>query len=285
MRRAAITALVALGVAGCGSQAQAPAQHVATYIDHVNQIEAQLAVPLKAVTRTSAKIGGASAPTGPAQARRATGAEEASLRASLSRIEALRARLAALPAPAAAAHLRALVLRLVDQQAHLTRETAQLVAFLPAFADALRPLGPATTQLRRVLAINQAYGAAAVQAVYGEKASALRAFRATVNGILARLSRLRPPVVSRPAYRAQVDSLRGMSGAAGRLAAAVSAGDSAGIAVALVAFDRAAAAARSLAEQRSQVTADRRYNAQVAQVQKLAGAAAEERLRLARTLQ
>lgn len=273
--------VAALAAGGCGSQA--PARGEVAYIRQVNRIESQLVAPLQTVTRTSAEVAGRATQAGAAHRQQAARAEAASLAASLARIEAARGRLAALPAPAAAQRLRGLLLRLVDQEAHLTRQTAQLIAFLPAFDAALRPLGPATIRLKRVLAISQAAGAAAVQAVYAEKAAALRAFRATLQGILSRLSRVRPPVVSRPEYRAQVDSLQGMSGAAGRLATAVGAGDSAGIAPQLVAFDRAAAAARSAAEQRSQATADRAYNAQVARVQRLTAAAEDERLRLAQT--
>jgi hypothetical protein len=278
---AGVALVAALAAGGCGSQTHAPARREAAYITQVNRIESQLAAPLQAVTRTSAAVAGR-----PSVSHRQVIArtEAASLAASLARIEALRRRLAALPAPAAAHHLRGLLLEFVDQQASLTRQTAQLIAFLPAFDGALRPLGPATIRLKRVLAITQAYGAAAVQAVYAEKATALRAFRATLERILSRLSRLRPPAVSRPAYRAQVDSLQRMSGAAGRLAVAVAAGDSAGIAAQLAAFDRAAGAARSAPEQRSQATADRAYNAQVVRVQTLAAAAERERLRLAQTL-
>lgn len=282
---AAVTVLVALTAAGCGSQAQAPAHREAAYISQVNRIERQLATPLQTVTRTSAQAAGNRAPAGTARARRAVHAEETSLDTSLSQIGALRGQLAAVPVPAPERHLRALLLAVADQQASLTRQTAQLISFLPAFSTTLSPLGPATTRLKRVLAISQAYGAAAVQAVDAEKAAALRAFRATVDGIVSRLRRLRPPVVSRPEYRAQVDSLEGMSRAAGRLAATVTTGDAAGIAPQLVAFDRAAGAARSVAEQKAQAAADRAYNAQVARVQSLSSAAAAERLRLAQTLQ
>jgi hypothetical protein len=281
---AGVAVLAALAVGGCGSQAQPPARRAAAYIGQVNRIESQLAVPLHAVTRTSGATAGRSGQAGVAGRQAAARTEAASLATSLARIEALRGRLAALPAPAAAHRLRGLLLELVDQQAHLTEETAQLIVFLPVFHDALRPLGPDTVRLRRVLAISQASGAAAVQAVYAEKATALRAFRTALERILSRLSRVRPPVVSRPEYRAQVDSLQGMSGAAGRLAAAVSAADNAGIARQLAAFDRAAAVARSAAEQRSLLAADRAYNAQVARVQTLTAAAEQERLRLAQTL-
>jgi hypothetical protein len=280
----AVGVAAALAAGGCGSQAQAPARREAVYITQVNRIESQLAAPLQAVTRTSAEAANRPVSPGAAQRQAAARSQAASLAGALARIEALRGRLAGLPAPPAAHHLRGLLLALVDQQASLTRQTAQLIAFLPAFDDALRPLGGATSRLKRVLAISQAYGAAGVQAVYSEKGAALRAFQATLDRILSRLSRLRPPLVSRPEYRAQVDSLQGMSGAAGRLAAAVGAGDTAGIAPQLVAFDQAAAAARSAAEQRSQVAADRAYNAQVGRVQTLAAAAEAERLRLAQTL-
>lgn len=282
---ATVALLAALTAAGCGSHGQTPAQREAAYIRQVNRIERQLSVPLQAVTRTSAQIADQTAPAGAAQAHRDTHAAEATLNSSLSRITALRGRLAALSAPAPAHHLRGMLLTLIDQQAYLTRQTTQLVAFLPAFSATLRPLGPATTRLRRVLGISQAYGAAGVQAVNARKAAALRGYRATVDRIVSRLRRLRPPAVSGPEYRAQVGSLQGMSRAAGRLATAVGTGDTAGINPQLEAFDRSAQAARSVGEQRAQVAADRAYNAQVARVQTLAATAEQERLRLAQTLQ
>ena len=154
-----------------------------------------------------------------------------------------------------AAQLRSQLLELVDRQAAMTREVAKLVVFLPQFETALRPLTPAIRRLESVLGIGQARGPAAVAAVFAEKANALRQFKATVDGLIMRLRRLDPPRVSKPTYRAQLRSLRGMSASAGALAAALGTGSGAGAGSLLAAFDRAATSSQSA---RVQTGADRR---------------------------
>lgn len=268
-----------LAVAGCGSSNQGPAHRQAAYVTQVNRIESRLAAPLQVVTRTSAQFA-----VHRTQSARATRAQEAALVAALGRIRQARAQLAALPAPASAAHLRALLLKLAGQQAYLTQQTARLVTFLPAFTAVMRPLAPATVRLERVLAISQANGAAAVQAVYAEKAAALRTFHGSVEGVLARLRRLDPPKVSLPQYRAQIASLTGMARSATRLADVIAGGQTSAAAPLLASFDRAAASAQSRSVQRAQAAAVRGYDAEVARVNTLSADAERERLRLAQTL-
>ena len=70
----------------------------------------------------------------------------------MSQIESLRARLAEITAPPAAEQLRALLLQLIDGEASMTRELAQLVAFLPQYNAALASLGPAIRRLELALA-------------------------------------------------------------------------------------------------------------------------------------
>ena len=70
------------------------------------------------------------------------------------------------------------------------------------------------SKLERVLSVNQAYGAAAVQEVYAQKAAALRRFAATLSAVLASLGRLRPPSSSQPTYAAEQRSLTRMRASA-----------------------------------------------------------------------
>jgi hypothetical protein len=277
-----IAIALAAAVAGCGGQGQARGQRTVTYVTRVNAIERQLSVPLQAVTRVSAHF---AAPSGGGRkAGAGVAADETALRGALRHIRTLRAQLAAVKAPAAAARLRSLLLRLVNQQAYLTAQTAKLVAFLPTFAAVLRPLAPATLRLEHVLSIGQASGAAAVQAVYAEKAAALRSFQSTLDGMLARLRKLTPPRVMMPNYRAQVTSFAGMSSSAGKLAGVVGSGQTAQVAGLLQAFDRAAAGSQAVSVQKAEAAAVKAYNAQATRVSALTVQAERERLRLAGTL-
>jgi hypothetical protein len=274
-----LLALVAL-LAGCGSQSQTPSGHVAAYLRQVNRIEGQLKQPLAIVTAASARV----AATAGAGSVRAGRRQAAVLMAAERRIATLNTRVAALPAPAPAAHLRTLLVSLGSREAQLTVQTARLESFLPAYGRDLRPLAPATLQLERALAVNQAFGAAAVQEVYGRKAAALRAFGAVVEAVLGRLHRLRPPIVSLSGYRAQVRSLVGMHDASGALATALGAGRTTGLSTLLARFDRAAAATGTQAAHQAQVAAVRRYDSQVNDVSVLTAQAEQERLRLSSSL-
>jgi hypothetical protein len=277
-------AAAALGLllAGCGHHTSQRAA-VASYLKQVNRVERTLAPPLGTVTSVGTQF---------AQEQRAggtltgllTAGHEARLLAALSHIRASRARLAALAVPRQATRLRTLLLQVIDGQVRLTRELAQLIVFLPRFSTALRPLAPATRRLEVTLSRQTALGSAGVLAVYAEKAAALRRFRAAVQGILKQLTQLRPPAFQRPAYEAQLVSLRGMSRSAGQLADALQAGPKGNVQPILSRFDHAAAYTQSVAVQKAQIAAIRGYDRQALTVAKLSQAAEEERLRLANNL-
>jgi hypothetical protein len=209
---------------------------------------------------------------------------ERALLGAWRRIRSVDAQLAAVPAPAPADHLRALLLQLTGLQADLTLQTARLQAFLPQFSQALKPLGPATVRLERVLTVNQAYGSTAVAQVYTQKAQALRTFRSVVGSIKARLVGLTPPRVLAPQYHTEFSSLDEMGSSAGQLATALDSGQPGNVAPLLRKFDNAAAAPHGQSLQRAQVTAIKAYDRQVAQVNQLAADVQRERLRLANTL-
>ena len=277
---AAIVAASGLLVACGGSSAQRSGHRVAAYLRQINVIEHQLSTPLATVTRTSATVGRAAA----AAAQRSSRGQVATLLVAEARIRRLGGRLAALPAPAPAAHLRTLLVRLADGQAQLTDQTARLIAYLPALRSDLRPLSKDLLALERVLAVNQAKGAGAVQTVYAQKAAALRTFGGQVEAIAGRLLRVHPPSVALPDYRGQLHSLDGMSSAAGRLAGDLATDHTSAIGGLLTRFDRAAAATGTVALQRAQRAAVRAYDLQVHQLTLLSAQADAARLSLARTL-
>jgi hypothetical protein len=274
--------ILGLTLAGCGGQTRVnPRSQVAAYLTQVNRTERELSQPLSDVSHMAARL---AAPAHHGSGVRDSAADISPLRRDLGQIQALGERLAAIRAPSAATRLRTMLVTLVARQASLTRQTAELATFLPRFNEALTPLATASRRLERALLVNQAYGAAAVQAVYAEKAAALRTFRAKLQGVLARLARLHPPPVSASNYRVQTVSLRGMSINASRLATALQAGDLTGVAPLLAAFDKAAAIPQSKRVFRAQVAAAKNYDRQVAGLRVLASRAIDERLRLQQNL-
>jgi hypothetical protein len=270
-----------LAVAGCGQKSSAQRSQVAHYIAQVNRIESALAAPLMTVTRVSAQVSTSrrKALTGAALAVR-----ERQLGTALAQIRAQERRLRALKTPPQAARLRSLLLNLTADEAGLTTQLRLLIGFLPRFTSVVAPLAPALTRLERALSVRQAAGAAAVAAVYAAKVKALRRFEATTRVIVTELRRLSVPEVSKPAYRAQLTSLRGMGSSAGRLAAALAGGAPGNVRPLLIDFDRAALATRTEGVQRAQIAAIRAYDGKTRELSTLSDEVARERLRLATSL-
>jgi hypothetical protein len=267
-----------VALAGCGHQASGRA-HLAAYVRQVSVIEAKLSAPVSAVTRTGGQF--AAAGSRRAAAGAAAGAQVRTLTGAQAEIERQGERLRTLSAPPAAQRLRSLLLRLTASEVALTHQLALMIAFMPRFTAGLTPLGSAATRLAAVLAQRQAYGTAAVAALFAAKATALRRFEATTRRIAARLRRLPAPAVLAPQVKAQLASLNGMGASAGRLADALVTGAPTNVTPLLAAFDRAAAATRTPAARRAQTVATRAYSARITRLAALAQAIAQERLRLA----
>lgn len=281
---AAGVVVLALLLAACGQSSNGQ-QALTAYVVQVNKIQARLTPPLLVVSKVGRDIGAQGAApgtgTGLLGGGLAVNGERYRLLVAADEIHRLQQKLAGLPAPSTAQHLRALLLQLIGDQESLTRQTAKLVVFLPQFREALAPLAPAIRKLEAALTVNQARGTAAVAAVFQGKASALRRFEATVGGILVSLRKLDPPTVSAPQDQVELHSLEGMSASAGQLATALARGGAAANTSQLLArFDRAANSTRTRAAQQAQARAVRSYDARIAQLNQLAEAAARERARL-----
>jgi hypothetical protein len=291
-RRSAVVAiLLALVAGGCGQESTTrPA--VARYVKQVNGVEAALAAPLASVNSAGNAFSQQQRFGRVALSQRPAGnsilvlgpSPEQTLQKALVKLRALRARLAAIPAPPAAAHVRVLLLNLVDGEAALTRQVAELVAFLPRYSAALGSLGPATKQLETVLSQQTAYGATAVSAVYTSKVAALRRFQGQTHALVVQLHGLHPPPVSRPGYAAEVTALEGMSTSAGRLAAMLASGAVSNVGPVLAQFNRAAGGGNSVPVQRAEIAAVRAYNSRVSALDALSQKVTLERLRLSNTL-
>jgi hypothetical protein len=280
---AGLALVIAIGLASCGSSQPSTRSTVAHYIRAVDRIELALRTPLANVTKAGSQL--ASAPGRPTllgNLERVS--SEQSLSASLVKLEAAKAKLATMETPVAARHLRSLLLSLTAAEADLTHQLRLLAVFLPRFSAALSPLGPSILSLEKTLGQTQAYGSAAVSALYAAKAQALRRFHGVTATITGRLRRLEPPRVSLPQYRAELSSLRGMGTASGHLATALSSGAPGNVRPLLVAFDRAASATHTRSVQRAQTTAIKAYDAATARLNTLAGDVTRERLRLSKTL-
>lgn len=249
MRR--LLVVLAVGIAffasGCGGNSKRHA--VSAYINHVNEIQAKLAVPLADVT--SANRSFASAKKDPAL--------DAQLAQAERTMQTLRRDLAAVKVPPEAKHLHALLLELVDRQVALTQEVMQLATFVPSFQAALKPLTAAETSLKSELA-RTAKGAAATKALNAEKSIALETYAGTVGRVIASLQGLVAPPVWKPGYDAQVGSLAELRSSALALAAAVRAKRAAAIPKLLQRFDAAAVLGQSTAVQKQQIAAVKAYN-------------------------
>lgn len=284
-RRVTALALAAgLVAAGCGQSGSGERTVLARYVAQADVVELALRSPLSSVTRTGALFARELAAAPSRDNATANASLTRTLAQAAARIERLRARLAAITTPAAASHLRALLLKLIDGQQRLTREVQRMVLYLPRSAATLAPLLPALRRLEPALARRNAVGASAVAVAYREKAAALRRFAATLGPLLVALGRLHPPAVSQPGYRAQLASIKGMRVDADRLAAALEGRRTAEAQQILLALDRAAAAPQSIKVQKAQIAAVRAYDLKVRDLERLSDAAQAERNRLARTV-
>ncbi len=278
---------IALALAGCGGTNDAPRSQLAGYLTQVDRIERRLGTPVTTIDQVDHQLtasAGRQPTSGPGDPHLTLSTEQRWLQQAAIQIRAVQARLRGLPAPASATHLKALLVDLAGRQADLAVQTRRLAAFMPGLSHSLRPLGPAVVTLERALAVNRAYGAAAVQQVYARKAAALRAFADTLGGILASVDRLRPPTSSQPTYQAERRSLQRMRTASLTLAGDLAGGQTSQIAVVLRAFDRAVALPASRATQQAEAAAIRDYDRRVGQLSALVAAANRERLRLVATV-
>ena len=251
--------LAAVLAAGCGASSHSQRPAVAAYVKQINKVESSLTAPLQQVTRASASFA-TELHSGHVTEGPIVTANEQSLRLALTKIRAQQARLLALPAPAPAQHLRSLLISLTAGEAAMTHQVSLLVDYLPRFNAVLAALGPAAAELEHVLSRNATGVQATINTLYATKAAALRRFQTTVQAILARLRKLQAPAVSKPGYTAQIKALTGMNASAGKLAHVLTSGNLAGVNPALISFDRAALASRSIAVQKAQIAAIRAYD-------------------------
>ena len=276
--------VLAVTLAGCGQQANPQRVALAAYLRHVQRTETQFQQPLSEVAKVGSTLGREQG-SGSLLNSLAGASNEASLKQATRELERLRATVAAMPAPAVAAHLRNLLLALSDQQISLARELTTLALFLPRFSAILKQLAPASRYLQAALSVPAVTGTpAVVAAAYQFKAGALRHFAASAGSAAAALRAIHPPTVWRPAYVTQVASLTGMVNSATRLADALENGDTQHFASLMLAFDRAATLNQTIASQRAQIASIKAYDRAVENQSRIAAKIDAERQRLATIL-
>lgn len=193
----------------------------------------------------------------------------------------LRGRIAAIPAPRDAAHLRADVLSLVGGEASITREVDLLARFSPSFSTLLARLHVAAAKLGRTLATiktptphmirgtkkqiakaQAAFTAESDQAAAAQ-AAAVTAYDAVVARIRGRLERLSAPQVLAPALRGEVNSLTATERTGGQLAAALHRKNRSHVSQFALAFTIATRSSQTVAAQQAEIAAVEAYNARV----------------------
>ena len=260
---------VVLVAVGCGGNSNRDA--VAKYLTLVDSTENGLAAPLRAVS--TANEGFAK--------QHETPKVEAQLQQAEQTLQSLQRKLAGITPPPEAKHLHSLLLELVGREVGLTHEVYALSVFLPRFDAELQPLAKADRSLKAELG-QSAKGAAAAKALDADKARALTAYVAVVDGVSAQLRLLHPPAVWRPVYEGQLSTLTQLHTSGTALAQAIAGNRAAAVPALLRQFDAAAVAGQSVAAQRRQIAAVDAYDRRVNSLTTLARQIERERNRLQR---
>ena len=293
---------VALGIAAAGAVAAAVVvtverghsgpskQHreVAAYIESVDTVQQQMRVPLTNTIKAYREFSSTGATP---RVRRQLEQAEQTLRA-------LRRRIVAVDTPPQAAHLQALIVRLVSQEVAIAHEVAQLAAFSPRFGADVALTRAAGVKLSRALAAAtpptphqirgtkkqvlaaQAKFAVAADKVAGQQADAVDTYDAALAAALHRLAKLDPPPVLAPSFRTQVRTFEQTRAAGAALAAELRKKNRANVPVLGRRFTIATRSAGSVTAQKAEIAAIKAYNKRVAAIGNLQGRIQRELARL-----
>jgi hypothetical protein len=268
-------------------------RQVTAYIDSVNAIENQMHRPLTRVMLAYRDF------TRSKLTRRETVPELAAAAQTLARLDR---RLAALSAPPEAKKLRAGLVRMVGEQAAVTREVRRLAAFSPGYAALLRSAQAASAQLgvalrtvkiptphrirgtkKQILAAQAQYRADS-SAAAAKQADAVDAYDRRVAAIVRRLRKLQPPAALAPTYRAQLHGLQDAASAGSRLANELRKPGRAGVPALGRQFTLASREAQTLTAQRAEIAAVRAYNTRARAISSASAEVERELARLQATL-
>jgi hypothetical protein len=245
-------------------------RHVTAYIDSVNAIENQMHKPLARVMLAYRDF------TANTPASRNPAPELAAAARILARLDR---RLTALPAPPEAKKLRAGLLKMVGQQAAITREVQRLAVFTPRYGAVLHGAQGASAQLsvalhavkiptphklrgtkKQILAAQARYQTDSTAAAAAQ-ADAIDAYDRRVSVVIGRLRTLHPPASLTPAYRAQLRGLQDAASAGSRLANQLRSAQRGNVSALGRRFTLASREVQTVAAQRAEIAAIRGYNA------------------------
>lgn len=250
-------------VAGCGNDER---ESVESYIEQVNQVQADLREPLSSVAQVNVEFS-------------TKGSDLERLRPRLARSEGtmrrLHAKLEQLEPPEGAVPLHRAFLALVDAQADLAGEIAAMASFLPELQAAVEPVAPASRRLQKRLTTVQ---------TPAEQAAELDRYRAGLALAVTRLEALDPPRALAPSRDTQLRTLKSVQASAASLARALRADDREALPKLIAAFANAGRSGESVSAQKAQIAAIKAYNRRVARIQDLAEKVSNERIRLEESL-
>jgi hypothetical protein len=290
---AAVAAAATATAVNHRSKGSTQRRSVSAYIDSVNAIENQMHKPLARVMLAFRDF------TAKGPAGRNPVPELAAASKTLTRLDG---RLAALPAPPDAKKLRAGLVRLVAQQAVVTREVRRLAAFTPRYAAVLRGAHTASAKLalalhavkiptphslrgtkKQILAAQAQYKADS-NAAAAAQAAAIDAYDRMIAAVIDRLRNLHPPASLMPTYRTQLRALHDASVAGSRLANQLEKPDRASVPALGRRFTVASREAGTVAAQRAEIAAIRAYNARARAISSSSANVQRELARLQATL-
>ncbi len=262
-----VTALLVLVVcaAGCGGQEKSPRKDVASYIEQANGVQKRAA---PAVRRAAAVY------TEQAKGRLAPARQLRDLRTAQSALEGTREELRTLRPPPEARRLHDLLLRVLDLDVGLTRQTARLASYAQEAPRVLKPLGPAGRRLNRRLKRPQAPK---------EQAAAIGSYVSSLDRMIRGLDRLEVPSVLRPTHEDQVRRLERTRTLARQLRRAAAAADAGRLARLLLRFAKAGGTS-ALEERKLAKRGLKSYAAQIRRLESAQERLVREQIRLNREI-
>lgn len=295
------TRTVALGVAAAAAVAAAVAvtvvhkqsspkrDAVASYILSVDGVEQQMRARLNDTFKAYRSF---------SSSGKVTPKIRGNLLAAEHTLTRLRGRIAAIPTPPSADRLKRRLTALVDAEVGVAREVGQLAAFSPRYGVVLEDSRKAGADLSKALAAvkppkpqtirGTRQQVKAAQAAFAQESSlaaaaqgdAVQAYVVRIGRLERRLRALTPPRVMRPAYLAQLRTMKASRVAGDALAAELRKTDRSRVSILGRRFTIAARTASTLGAQKAQIAAVKAYNARVRAIGALQASVQKELLRL-----
>jgi hypothetical protein len=272
-----IAAAVAVGAAlivTLAGRSPASPKHdaVAAYIKDVDQIQQQMQAQLTKTVKAYRDFSSGGTPSKTLTPQ---------LLQAEQTLQRLQHRIASLPAPAPARHLRALLIQLMGTEVSSAHEIGRLSVFAPRYSLLLRQAKTAGAELSRGLAAvkpptahkirgtkkqvqkAQAAFAAAASAAAAQQADAVGAYVTKIAALERRLRKLRPPPVMAPSYRTQLRTLEASRRSGLALASGLRKHNRSQVGVLGRKFTLAARLAGSVSAQEAEIAAIKAYNSRV----------------------